>query len=79
MGWINDSIDMHFDQSTLSFDWSKMQNCGNLSSWISRFPVLAHWLETPWALSNHTYRLYDLYLDKFMFTCLPTILYKYGT
>ena len=43
--------------------------------WITFFLVLAHWILASWVLSNKFYRLYELYLYKFVFKCLLTKLY----
>ena len=74
-GWRTDS------GMELSFSWRLevkfrlVETINYAYPWITFFLVLAHWILASWVLSNKFYRLYELYLYKFVFKCLLTKLY----
>ena len=57
--------------------FSICRNCWIPIPWICSFMFLYAVLAVSWVLYNHSYRHYDLYLDRFMFMCLLINLYTY--
>ena len=55
-------------QTDLICDFRTIKNVKNLVPWINCFHVLAHWIIPSWVINPINS---ELYLDKFIFTCLP--------